>query len=141
MEQHKHFGSIMMVFFTVYTLVVLFTVLLALPVKAVEYLDSFPDEPEIQFVKSEIIDTCKNGSTITTFAYSIDYELGSLYVEAYLSSDKEEPISVMFAEYGDDGGLDIDIYMRELNRIAWYRSMFEFKEVYPNGICPKGTDL
>ncbi len=138
--KHKHFGLIMMTFFTVYAMAVLLTVLSAIPVKAVEYLDEFPSELEIEFIESEVIDTCKDGSTISTFAYSIDHEPGSLYIEAYLSSNKEEPISVMFAEYGDDGGLEIDIYMRELNRIAWYRNMFEFKEAYPNGICPKGTE-
>ncbi len=141
MEQHKHFGSIMMTFFAVYTFAGLFMVLSALPVKAVEYLDEFPHEPElVNFIQSEQIDTCKDGTTITVEAYSVVKEPTLLYIEAFNSSDMENPISVMFADFSD-AVLVIDIYIKNLNRIEWYRNPIEFKEAYPNGICPKGIGL
>ena len=52
----------------------------------------------------------------------------------------ETPVSVMYADFGDEMVV-IDIYIRNLTGIEWYKNPTEFKQAYPNGICPKGTDL
>ncbi len=130
----------MQVFLYTYLTVAIWFVLSATSVKAVEYVNEFPVIPEfIQFIKTDFITNCKDGTVITADTYTFANQPGLIYLEAFRSPDEENPISVMYIDFGEEP--DIDIYVKNMGRVEWYQSTFEFKEAYPNGSCQGKTTL
>ncbi len=132
----KYFSRIMLTFFVVYTLAVVLTVLSAL---AVERVDEFPPIPEfIQFVKSDV-KACGHNTTVTIMSYTFTNQRTLEYIEAFRSTDLENPSSIMYMEHGVP--VFFDIYVRKPNHIEWYQDILEYREAYPNGLCVDGTNL
>ncbi len=112
---------------------------LNIPIMAMEFVDEFPPVGEFPvFIEEKIIDKCIDGTEIKTLAYGFVTEPTLLYVEAYRTPDMEEPVTVIFIDALDEE-ITFDIYIKNMDRIEWYRNPSEFKRAYPEGLCGGST--